>query len=66
LVTVTSTSPEFVGDLTVRDVEELMDTEVPKTVPNLTVSPGLKFVPVTVTVVFGSAGVGADGRDRRR
>ena len=58
MVTVTSTSPEFVGALTVRDVEELMDTEVPETVPNFTVSPGLKFVPVTVTVVLAAPALG--------
>lgn len=58
MATVTSTSPVFEGAATVRDVEEIIVAVPAVTVPNLTVTPGTKFVPVTVIVVPLTAALG--------
>ncbi|HEX9040944.1 MAG TPA: hypothetical protein VF838_07925 [Trebonia sp.] len=55
-VTVTSTVPDPAGDVTVIDVAELTVTPVPALLPNDTVSPAAKPVPVTVTVVPPATG----------
>jgi len=47
----TWSQPPWGGEVTVNDVELLTLTPVAVTDPNLTVSPGAKFVPLTVTVV---------------
>ena len=53
MVTDTSVAPgvTVAGDTTVIDVGELTTTDVPLSVPNLTVAPVTKPVPVMVTVV---------------
>ena len=51
LVTVTSTVPDPAGAVAVSWVDERTTTDVPGVVPNLTVEPGTKLVPVTVTDV---------------
>ena len=53
MVTDTSVAPgvTVAGDTTVIDVGELTTTDVPLSVPNLTVAPVTKPVPVIVTLV---------------
>ena len=52
VVTVTFTVPaDSAGDVAVIEVAELTVTAVPVTVPNITVAPVAKFVPVMVTLV---------------
>ena len=59
LVTETSTEPEGPeGAAMVRVVDEVTAAVPAEVVPNLTVSPGLKLVPVTVTEVVAAPAVG--------
>jgi hypothetical protein len=55
-VTVTSTVPDPAGEVAVIEVAEFTATPVAAPLPNETVSPEAKFVPVTVTVVPPDAG----------
>ena len=56
LVTVTLTEPEPAGEVAVIEVVELTVTAVAALVPNLTVSPEAKPVPVIVTLVLPAVG----------
>ena len=56
MATVTSTVPLPAGEDAVIDVAELTVTPVAAVVPNLTVSPDAKPVPVIVTLVLPAVG----------